>query len=275
MDGRRTSCRPRSPSPRPRRPRPAYGRPLYVWDNTPVNDFPATEGRLILAPYDRRERGLSRQVTGLVANPMNQAAASKVAIVGGADFAWNDAGLRPGARPIGPPPTDLAGGDPATVDALLAFFDLENLAPTSASNGRVSQPQAPVLGAALDAFDATWSSGDRAGAVAALRPVAERIAGAPALVRAHVADAGFVADSRPGSTPLALWGRAFVRTLDALAARAAGDPAAADAGFAEAEGLIAQAAAIRTIPGETRPEGTVRVGDGVLDTFLADAPGLR
>jgi hyaluronoglucosaminidase len=33
--------------------------------------------------------------------------------------------------------------------------------------------------------------------------------------------------------------------------------------------------AIRTIPGETRPEGPVRVGDGVLDTFLDDAPGLR
>ena len=36
-----------------------------------------------------------------------------------------------------------------------------------------------------------------------------------------------------------------------------------------------QAEAIRTIPGETRPEGPVRVGDGVLDDFLAEADGLR
>src|SRR5690606_3043604 len=39
-----------------------YGRPVFVWDNTPVNDYPATEGRLVLAPYDRREPGLSAHV---------------------------------------------------------------------------------------------------------------------------------------------------------------------------------------------------------------------
>ncbi|HKY66183.1 MAG TPA: beta-N-acetylglucosaminidase domain-containing protein, partial [Acidimicrobiales bacterium] len=139
-----------------------YGRPLYVWDNTPVNDFPATEGRLILAPYARREAGLSAHVTGIVLNPMNQAAASKVQIVGAADFAWNDAAYDP-ARAHRAAATDLAGGDPATVEALLAFFDLENLAPTSATTGRLSQPQAPALAGALDAFRSTWATGDRRG----------------------------------------------------------------------------------------------------------------
>ena len=251
-----------------------YGRPLYVWDNTPVNDFPATEGRLILAPYDRRERGLSAQVTGLVLNPMNQAAASKVQIVGGADFAWNDAAYDP-ARAHRAAAADLAGGDPATVDALLAFFDLENLAPTSATTGRLSQPQAPALAGALDTFRTAWAAGDRTGAVVGLRPVAERIAGAPALIRSNVVDAGFVGDAAPWLDATALWGRAFVRTLDGLDARLGGDAAGAAAAFTEAEGLVAQAVAIRTIPGETRPEGPVRVGDGVLDTFLDDAPGLR
>jgi hyaluronoglucosaminidase len=38
--------------------------------------------------------------------------------------------------------------------------------------------------------------------------------------------------------------------------------------------LAARAGAIRTIPGETRPEGPVRVGDGVLDAFIAEADAL-
>ena len=38
--------------------------------------------------------------------------------------------------------------------------------------------------------------------------------------------------------------------------------------------MAGQASVIRTIPGETRPEGPVRVADGVLDTFLSEADGL-
>ena len=250
-----------------------FGRPLYLWDNTPVNDFPATEGRLILAPYARREPGLSGHVTGIVLNPMNQAAASKVQLVGGADFAWNDAGYDP-ARAHRAAASYLAAGDAETVEALLAFFDLENLAPTSARSGVVSQPQAPALTSALDAFRASWSSGDRSAAVAGLRPVAERIAAAPDRIRAGVADTAFVADCGPWLDATALWGQAFVRTLDGLAAGVADDDAAASAAFAEADALAGQAAAIRTIPGETRPEGPVRVGDGVLDEFLAEAGAL-
>ncbi|HET9609623.1 MAG TPA: beta-N-acetylglucosaminidase domain-containing protein [Acidimicrobiales bacterium] len=245
-----------------------FGRPLYLWDNTPVNDFPATEGRLILAPYDRREPGLSDHVTGIVLNPMNQAAASKVQLVGGADFTWNDADYDP-ARAHRAAAEHLAGDDPATVDALLAFFDLEHLAPTSASSGIVSQPQAPALAARLDAFEAAWSTGDRQAALDDLRPYADRIAGAPDLIRANVADAGFVADCAPWLDATALWGQALVLTLDALAADLAGDGGAAATARATADRLAAEAGAIRTAPGETRPEGPVRVGDGVLDTFVA------
>jgi hyaluronoglucosaminidase len=249
-----------------------YGRPLYLWDNTPVNDFPATEGRLILAPYAGREPGLSGQLAGVALNPMNQAAASKVQLVGAADFAWNDAAYDP-ARAHRAAAAYLAGGDPETTETLLAFFDVENLAPTSLRGGTLSQPQAPVLAGELTAFRAAWSSGDRAGAIAGLRPAAERLAGAADLIRAGVADAGFVVDCGPWLDATALWGRALVATLDGLAARTGGDPAGADAHLAEARSLAATAAAVTTIPGETRPQGRVRVADGVLDVFLADARG--
>jgi hyaluronoglucosaminidase len=253
-----------------------FGRPVFVWDNTPVNDYAPTEGRLILAPYARREPGLGSRVSGIVLNPMNQAAASKVQVVGAADFAWNDAAYDP-AIAHRAAADHLAGGDPRTVEALLAFFDVEHLAPTSASSGLVSQPQAPALAAQLDAFRTAWAGADPPGkqaALAGLRPHADRLAGAPALIRAQVADAGFLSDCGPWLDATALWGQAFVATLDGLGARLAGDWARATQKLTEAGGLMAQAEAIRTIPGETRPEGPVRVADGVLDAFLRDAPSL-
>src|SRR5690606_18835627 len=134
--------------------------------------------------------GLSAQVTGIVLNPMNQAAASKVQLVGAADFTWNDAAYDP-ARAQRAAAAHLAGGDIATTEALLTFFDLENLAPTSARSGLVSQPQSPVLAAQLDAFREAWAAGDRQGALDGLRPHAEAIAAAPGLIRANVVDPAF------------------------------------------------------------------------------------
>ncbi|HKE72593.1 MAG TPA: beta-N-acetylglucosaminidase domain-containing protein [Acidimicrobiales bacterium] len=249
-----------------------YGRPVYLWDNTPVNDYPPTEGRLILAPYARRQAGLSGQVTGIVLNPMNQAAASRVQLVGAADFAWNDAAYDAG-RARRAAAADLAGGDADTTDALLAFFDLENLAPTSLRAGTTSQPQAPALAAALATFRTAWDKGDRPGALAGLRPLAERLAAAPDRIRAHV-DPAFVADCAPWLDATALWGRALVATLDGLAAKAGAAGTDPTPRFAEAQQLAQQARAVRTVPGKTRPQGPVRVGDGVLDRFLQSARTL-
>ncbi|MGH2474417.1 MAG: protein O-GlcNAcase, partial [Candidatus Limnocylindrales bacterium] len=254
-----------------------FGRRTLVWDNTPVNDYPPTEGRLILAPYARRQQGLSAQVTGIVLNPMNQAAASKVQLIGAADFGWNDAAYDP-ARAHRAAATYLAGAspgaDPSAIDALLAFFDLENLAPTSAASGTVSQPQAPALARQLDGFRTAWDRGDRPGAIGGLRPYAQQLAGASDVIRRGVADPGFVADAQPWLDATALWGQALVVSLDALDAQIAGDVAGAQTRFGDADALADRAAAIETVPGETRPQGPVRVGDGVLDDFIAGAQAL-
>lgn len=253
--------------------RDLFGRPVYVWDNYPVNDFPRTAGRLLLGPYTRREPGLGSEISGIVSNPMNQAAASKVALVGVADFAWNSAAYDP-ARAHRAAADLLASGRPEvaapTVEALLAFFDLSALAPTSATSAsNVNQPQAPVLAERIAAFDASWAAGDRSGSVAALRPYAELLAAAPERIRAGVADEAFLADCRPWLDALTLWGQAFVAWLDGLQARADGDEATAGARFAAAADAAAQARAIHTVAGETLPQGPVLVGDGVLDAFVA------
>ena len=222
-----------------------FGRPVLIWDNYPVNDFERTAGRLLLGPYARREPAMASQVTGVIANPMNQAAASKVALVGVADFTWNGPAYDP-ARAHRAAAEWLAT-DPAAVDALLAFFDLSTYSPTSArSESVVSQAQAPVLAEKIAAFEA----GDEA----PLRAHAELLAAAPEVIRAGVADEAFLADCRPWLDALVLWGQALVARLDGRA----GDVPA----------LVAQARAVHTIEGETLPQGPVRLGDGVLDRFL-------
>ncbi|GHJ36718.1 beta-N-acetylglucosaminidase domain-containing protein [Streptomyces sp. TS71-3] len=248
-----------------------WGRKVFLWDNYPVNDYGQTTGRLLMAPYDKREAGLHDELSGIVLNPMNQAAASKVALFGGASFAWNDMAYDPD-RTWRAAAGYLAGGDADTTRALLAFFDTEHLAPTFGTENW--QPQAPALAARLDAFRTAWDSGSPARRAAALRTLgsyADLLAGAPERIRAGVADPAFLAETKPWLDALDLWGDALNATLDGLRASLHGGTGEAD--FAKAADLADRAAAITTIPGTTRPQGPVKVADGVLDTFISQAPG--
>ncbi|WP_075660859.1 beta-N-acetylhexosaminidase family protein [Streptomyces acidiscabies] len=249
-----------------------WGRKVFLWDNYPVNDYGQAEGRLLLAPYSAREPGLHAQLSGLVLNPMNQAAASKVALFGGADFAWNDTSYD-AQRAWRAAAAYLSNGNPSTVEALLAFFDVEHLAPTFGASPW--QPQAPQLAAKLSELRTAWASGAKDSALRALRPYAQLLTATPDRITTGVTDPGFVADCTPWLNALRLWGPAFERTLDALTARLSANEPEAQRLFTEASSLATRAGAIQTIPGETRPQGPVRVADGVLDTFLTEARSLR
>ncbi|MFF2407027.1 beta-N-acetylglucosaminidase domain-containing protein [Streptomyces sp. NPDC058092] len=246
-----------------------FGRKVFVWDNYPVNDYGNTSGRLLLAPYDKREAGLSAHLTGIVANPMNQPYASKVAVFGTADFTWNDTAYDAranGRRAM----AYLAGGDRAATEALLVFGDLEHLAPTFGATPW--QPQAPELAHRTAEFWASWDSGDRADAVHELRPYATAIRNAPAVIRGGAVQPGFVTDAGPWLDATRLWGDAAVTMLDALDAWSAGDKNTAAQLLTASRNLREQARAVRVDPprntwGRVQP----KVGDGVLDTFLAQA----
>lgn len=247
-----------------------WGRKVLVWDNYPVNDWSETTGRLLLSPYDQREAGLHEQVSGVALNPMNQAAASKVALFGGADFSWNDTDYDP-ARTWRAAANYLSGHDQSTTEALLAFFDTEHFAPTNEDRPPWA-PQAPELNRRIAAFTASWDGGDPHEAIAELRGYANLLATASDTIRSGVADAAFLADTKPWLDALRLWGDAFTATLDGLDARLGGDQDEASERFAESKRLASAASAIHTIPGETEHDGPVLVADGVLDTFLAAAP---
>jgi len=249
----------------------AFGRKTLLWDNYPVNDYNESAGRLLLAPYARREAGLSTELAGIVSNPMNQEVASRPAVMGLIAFAWNDTGYdadrtwRAAAR-------YLAGGDTQVTEALLTFFDTQHLAPTFGN--QPWQPQAPRLRTLTNRVRDALASGNAAERVAALEALgkaADDLATAPDLIRAGVIAPGFVTEAQPWLDATALWGRALRLTVDGLRAE---DSGAASRLFGEAARLADEAAKIQTIPGATRPEGPIKIGDGILDTFIAEAPSL-
>ncbi|RSM91548.1 hyaluronidase [Kibdelosporangium aridum] len=230
-----------------------FGRNVFVWDNYPVNDYGQAAGRLLLAPYDRRETGLSRHVAGIVSNPMNQAAASKVAVFTMADFVWNDRAYNRDTS-WRQAASYLAGGDPAGIQALLVFFDLNHLAPTFGP--QPWQPQAPALRARID------------GDPDELRRYVQQMVEAPATIRATVTDKAFLSDAANWLDATELWARAMSSGLDTLDAITAGDRAAAAAARQRMDALASAARKIRSVPGENRVEGVVQIGDGVIDVFL-------
>ncbi len=251
----------------------AFGRKTLLWDNYPVNDFEESSGRLLMAPYDRREPGLAYQLSGILANPMNQEAPSRVAVTGSIAFSWNDRDYNPGKTWVWAA-RELASGDEATTQALLLLFDLEHLAPTFGS--QPWQPQAPGLARVLDAVTDALANGSpqaRRNALQDLSILADRIAAAPAAIRAGVRDPGFPAQSAPWLDAMEHWGKALQATTAGLTAALAADPASATR-FSEAASEAQAASAISTIPGTTRPQGKVRMGDGVLDRFIREAAAL-
>ncbi|MBD8679887.1 beta-N-acetylhexosaminidase family protein [Sphingomonas sp. CFBP 13720] len=251
----------------------AFGRKTLLWDNYPVNDYAQTTGRLLMAPYARREAGLSGELTGILSNPMNQEAPSRVAVTGVAAFAWNDTAYD-AARTWHAAARELAGGDDRATAALLTFFDTQHIAPTFGS--QPWQEQAPLLKALLDRVREAIADGDAAArrdAIADLAMRADAIAGAPDVIRSGTVDPGFAEQSRPWLDAMQLWGRALQLTAAGLDAAATGSTAAPRY-FAEARRIAAQAAAVQTIKGATRFDGAIRIADGVLDRFVADAPTL-
>ncbi len=97
----------------------AVGRKPLIWDNYPVNDL-AMRSELHIGPIRGRDGALHRAVKGVTLNPMNEAEASKVAILTYADYFRDPENYQPGRswekalRAI---------GGPDSLNALRVFAD--------------------------------------------------------------------------------------------------------------------------------------------------------
>ncbi|MYT30433.1 beta-N-acetylglucosaminidase domain-containing protein [Streptomyces sp. MspMP-M5] len=236
-----------------RQARELYGHPILLWDNYPVNDY--VSKRLMLGPYNAREPGVPERLAGITANPMIQPAASKLALATVADYSWNDRAYD--ARASWSTAIDeLAGGDARAARALRAFADVNY---TSALNPR----QAPELSAALERFR-------RDGDAGRLDAVLRGLWDAPGVLRDRLPGRAFARETAPWLDATRAWAVAARDALRLIQADRSGDTATARQLRARIPGLVSKAKSYVYVDmkGKRIP---VVVGDGVLDTFVADA----
>ncbi|MEV6286300.1 beta-N-acetylglucosaminidase domain-containing protein [Kribbella sp. NPDC051770] len=249
-----------------------FGHDILIWDNYPVNDYLA--GRLPLADYSGRERGIADQVVGVISNPMNQAAVSKIALSAFSELGWKPATYDEQAaweRAL----AERAGGDRRTIEALKVFADLNTYDTT------LHPESAPELAARIDAFWKAYA-GEGAGrgesaeasvvraesAIRGLRPVFQAVTRAPGRIRAGVVDPAFSAEAKAWLDATVLWGQALEESLGLLDALDDGDGATAWLKRQQVDKLTGQAKAIRDVR-EPHSGTYPRIGEGVVDTFLA------
>ncbi|NGN68098.1 beta-N-acetylhexosaminidase [Streptomyces sp. A7024] len=233
--------------------REVFGHAILTWDNYPVNDY--IRGRLLLGPFNGREKGLPGELAGITANPMVQPYASKLALFTVADHAWNDAAYEPGAS-YAAALREMAGGDKDVRDALRAFAD--------ASYGSLlNEQQSPELAAAVKDF---WDGGDPAALDARLRELHD----APKVLRDGLPDRGFIADADPWLDSAEAWGTAGRTALALVRAARDGDGAEAWRLRQQLPDLVAKAKSFSYdwIDGTKTP---VVLADGVLNTFVEEA----
>ncbi|WP_030810250.1 beta-N-acetylglucosaminidase domain-containing protein, partial [Streptomyces sp. NRRL S-337] len=233
--------------------REVFGHPILTWDNYPVNDY--VTSRLLLGPFNGREQGLPGELAGITANPMIQPAASKIALYTVADYAWNDKAYD--ARTSwGAAIDELAGRDAGTRRALRAFAD-------ASYASSLNPQQSPELAAAVGQFRKDGNAGR-------LDAVLRTLQDAPSVLRARLADRGFVDDSGPWLDATHAWGIAGRSALALIEATKAGDEARAK----ELRELIpeqvktAKSFVYVDLKGKRVP---VVVADKVLDAFVDEA----
>ncbi|MEV8565438.1 beta-N-acetylglucosaminidase domain-containing protein [Streptomyces sp. NPDC051322] len=233
--------------------RRVFGHQVLLWDNYPVNDY-ATD-RLMLGPYTGREKGLGAHVAGIVANPMIQPSASKIALATVADFAWNDDAYH-AASSWSSALGRLAGGNRSVAQALRAVADVTY-------DSVLDTGQGPDLNSAIWNF---WQRGD----TAALRGALRELRTAPGVLRAHLADQQFVRDTQPWLDAAQDWARADATALDMVVAARHGQLEKASTLRRSLRGLVDRAGShhYTDVDGNRVP---AVVGEGTLDNFVADA----
>ncbi|WP_055532107.1 beta-N-acetylglucosaminidase domain-containing protein, partial [Streptomyces graminilatus] len=233
--------------------RKLYGHPILVWDNYPVNDY--TTSRLLLGPYTGREPGVTTQVTGMTANPMNQAEASKLALFTSATYAWNPKAYNPRAAFLASLKDFTAGSTGSTAAASLRVF-AENT-----YSSLLDTTESPALKPLLKAFTTAYESGEGLDRAArALTAYFRAMAAAPTDLRANLPNSSFLTETSPWLDKLGAYGEAGRTAVDLMLARKNGDTDGVSTLYVR---LQSQRKRLDSVPQQIAP--------GVLDRFLFDA----
>ncbi|WP_410657245.1 beta-N-acetylglucosaminidase domain-containing protein [Amycolatopsis sp. lyj-112] len=255
-----------------------FGHDILIWDNYPVNDY-ITE-RLLLGPYIGREPGVAKFLSGITANPMVQAEASKIAEFTSGDFLWNPEKYDPDKSWLAGI-ADLAG---SSAPALKVFA--ENNYSSLLVRLETGKPDldSPVLRPLLSAFWTALEKKDPWDAAAKLDRYLAAMTSAPGDLRQGMAsNQQFLAEVGPWLDQVGLYGQAGVHAVKMLLAQYVGDGRKAWAERGELLAALKKAQAIRvpTARGVRNPSTCISVCVPFLNTALATAdrgfglPGIR
>ncbi|WP_245192019.1 beta-N-acetylglucosaminidase domain-containing protein [Amycolatopsis azurea] len=261
-----------------RQAKEVFGHDILIWDNYPVNDY-ITE-RLLLGPYIGREPGVAKFLSGITANPMVQAEASKIAEFTSGDFLWNPDKYDADKAWLAAI-ADLGG--PAA-PALKVFA--ENNYSSLLVRLETGKPDldSPVLRPLIADFWAALEKKDPWDAAAKLDGYLTAMAADPADLRSGMAtNPKFLAEVGPWLDQVGLYGQAGRHAVKMLLAQVDGDGAKA---WAERGELVtafkkAQAIRVQTARGPRNPSTCTDVCVPFLDSALATAdrwfglPGIR
>ncbi|WP_327696077.1 beta-N-acetylglucosaminidase domain-containing protein [Streptomyces sp. NBC_00459] len=235
-----------------RQARELFGHPILIWDNYPVNDY--TTSRLLLGPCTGREAGVATQVTGITANPMIQAEASKLALFTSASYAWNPTAYDPRAAFLASVQDFAADAPRSTAASLRLFAENSYSSPLDAT-------ESPTLTPLLKAFTTAYESGEGlAEAARALTAYFKEMAAAPADLRANLANSPFLTETSPWLDKLGAYGEAGGTAVELMLAQKNGDTDGVSTLYAR---LQSQRKQLDAVPQQIAP--------GVLDRFLFDA----
>ncbi|ELP69027.1 beta-N-acetylglucosaminidase domain-containing protein [Streptomyces turgidiscabies] len=235
-----------------RQARELFGHPILIWDNYPVNDY--TTSRLLLGPYTGREAGVATQVTGITANPMVQAEASKLALFTSASYAWNPKAYDPRAAFLASV-RDFAANSPEHTATSLRVFAENNY------SSLLDATESPTLTPLLKAFTTAYESGDGLGRAArALTAYFRTMAATPADLRTNLPNSRFLTETSAWLAKLGAYGEAGGTAVQLMLAQAKGDSDAVSTLYAR---LQSQRRQLDSVPQQIAP--------GVLDRFLFDA----
>ncbi|MFF4520118.1 beta-N-acetylglucosaminidase domain-containing protein [Streptomyces bluensis] len=236
-----------------RQAREVFGHPILIWDNYPVNDY--TTSRLLLGPYTGREPGVTAEVTGITANPMVQAEASKLALFTSADYAWNPEAYDPRAAFLASV-RDLGGPAAAAPLRIFAENSYSSLLDTTES-----PTLRPLIAAFTTAYENENGSGQATkGAARRLSAYFASMADVPADLRARLDNPGFLTETSAWLDKLGAYGDAGGTAVKLMLAQANGDDTAVSTYYDQ---LQERRKELDAVPQQIAP--------GVMDRFLFDA----
>nr|WP_239134807.1 beta-N-acetylglucosaminidase domain-containing protein [Streptomyces sp. SID12488] len=241
-----------------RQARELFGHPILIWDNYPVNDY--TTSRLLLGPYTGRESGMATQVTGITANPMIQAEASKLALFTSASYAWNPTVYDPRAAFLASV-KDFAATTSAPRSTATATATALRIFAENNYSSLLDATESPPLTPLLKAFTTAYESGvglDKA--ARALTAYFTAMAATPADLRANLRNSRFLTETSAWLDKLGAYGEAGRTAVQLMLAQTNGDTDAVATLYAR---LQSQRKQLDSVPEQIAP--------GVLDRFLFDA----